>query len=387
MSRTKILPTVIFAAIAFLPSCGGTSDSYQSRLSLPEYYGQGNTVQDRMLAGLQPADSGEFQKEDTEILLSLQDVVVSVLRNNRDIRIASHNPVQARAGVLEAQSAYDPEAFAEWRHNKNNNPSRTLGRDSQYYNNTERVGLRQRLPSGAVISGSREWTHGVEKPQNFPHEHGQGGAYVAEITQPILNGFWDVEAKSGIAVSRVQVDISEEELRQTMINSTAEAMEIYWYVAMAHEDVRIYEDNLSMADTLLSREIKRQKEGLSTELDVQRAREAVATRTATVLNAKDQQHIYQERLKLMLNSSMFQVGSRTVIKVAEKLETPIITTDLDRSLRTALQWRPEMRQADLAIQGGEIRKKYARHNLMPRLDLGSVVTRLTKNEKAGILIL
>lgn len=210
MSRLKSLLVSAFAAIVFLPSCGGLTDSYSDRLSLPDYYGQGHTVQDRMLAGLQTADSGGSQPGDEEIYLSLQDVVVSVLRNNRDIRVASHSPVQARAGVLEAQSAYDPEAFGEWQYEKNNNPSKTKGRDSQYYNNTERVGLRQRTPTGAVISGAREWTHGVEKPQSFSNQHGQGGTYVLEITQPILNGFWNKEVKSAIAVSRVQVGLSEE---------------------------------------------------------------------------------------------------------------------------------------------------------------------------------
>ena len=373
MSRLKLLLISAFATVVFLPSCGGTPNSYSERLSLPEYYGQGNTVQDRMLAGLAPADSGGSPMGDEEISLSLQDVVVSVLRNNRDIRVASHRPVQAKAGVLEAQSAYDPEAFAEWQYQKNNNPSKTKGRDSQYYNNTEKAGIRQRIPTGAIVSGSREWTHGVEKAQSFPNEHGQGGAYVLEISQPILNGFGDLEARSAIAVSRVQVGISEEELRQTMMSSAAEAMEIYWYVAMAHEDVRIYKENLAMAEDLLGREIKRQREGLSTELDVQRAREAVASRATTVLNAQDQQQIYQERLKLMLNNSMYQVGSRTSIKVTENLDTPIITTDLDRSMQTAIAWRPEMRQADLSIKAGEIRKKYARHNLLPKLDLvGSI---------------
>jgi len=383
MSRLSKLLIIVGAAI-ILPSCGGMPDSYQDRLSLPEYYGQGNTIKDRMLAGLEPADSGGFQPGDEEISLSLQDVVVSVLRNNRDIRVASHRPVQAKAGILEAQSAYDPEAFAEWQYQKNNNPSKTQGRDSQYSNNTGKTGLRQRTPTGAVISGSREWTHGVEKTQSFPHEHGQGGAYVLEISQPILNGFGDLEARSAIAVSRVQLGMSEEELRQTMINSTAEAMEIYWYVAMADEDVRIYEENLAMAENLLAREIKRQKEGLSTELDVQRAREAVASRSTTVLNAKDQRQIYQERLKLVLNNSGYQVGSHTVIKVSEKLETPIITTDLERSLRTAVLWRPEMRQADLAIKAGEIRNKYARHNLLPKLDLIGSLRENDRNADASI---
>ena len=374
MSRLKILPLI--AALAFLPSCGGMTDSYSERLSLPDYYGQGHTVKDRMLAGLQPAESGGSQAGDEEVQLSLQDVVVSVLRNNRDIRVASHRPVQAKAGVLEAQAAYDPEAFAQWEYNKNNNPSKIQGRDSQYYNNTEKVGIRQRIPTGAVISGSREWTHGVEKTQPYPNEHGQGGAYVLEISQPILNGFGDLEVRSAIAVSRVQVGISEEELRQTMMSSTAEAM--------AHEYVRIYKENLAMAEDLLGREIKRQREGLSTELDVQRAREAVASRATTVLNAQDQQHIYQERLKLVLNNSMYRVGSRTAVKVTENLDTPIITTDLERSLRTAVVWRPEMRQADLAIKAGGIRKKYARHNLLPKLDLIGSVKENDRNADASV---
>jgi outer membrane protein TolC len=85
-----------------------------------------------------------------------------------------------------------------------------------------------------------------------------------------------------------------------------------------------------------------------------------------------------ERLKLLLNNPAYPVGGRTFIKASENLETPIAAADLERSLAAAQVWRPERRQADLAVRGGEIRQKYAGHNLWPRLDL---VGRLKENDR------
>lgn len=385
MLRLIICPALPLLVLLALAGCGGVTPPQIDLMAVPGYDLPGDTVKERLAAGLNPAEAaGSDGGEAGELVLTLQDVVVSVLRNNRDIRVAAHGPVQARAGILEAQSDYDPELFGEWEHSRNSNPYHKGGRSSntRHYNDTERVGLRQTSPTGATVSAYREWTSGAEWDPGQAKSRGHGGAYVLEMTQPLLNGFGNRETRANIAISRVQYDRSEEELRRVMINTTADALEAYWNLALAREDIRIYQETLGMAESLLAREITRQREGISTELDVERAREAVATRTVNLINARDQEHMYQERMKLLLNKGGMPVGSRTRLRAAEALDTPPpqVRLDLERSLEAALANRPEMRQADLAIQAGEVREKYARHSLLPRLDL---VGRVRDNDRSS----
>lgn len=338
----------------------------------------GNTpnVKNQLLSSFQPISPDEFDVKAPAVTISLQDAVASVLKCNHTIRVASHRPDQAQAGIMEAKSAYDPEAFAEWEHGRNENPTWSSPgnrNDNFYYYDNERVGVRQRLPTGGAISGYREWENGAEKNFSPDKRRASSGAYVLELTQPLLNGFGDKEVRTIIEISRIQYDMSEEEFRQTVITTMADTIEAYWSVALAREEVRIAEETLAMAQTLLEREHVRQGQDLSTQLDVHRAREAVATRTTTLLNARDQEQIAQERLKLMLNSGAAPIGKDVKILIDEAMETPLVKADLEKFINTALSNRPEMRNADLAIRAGEARESYARHNLLPRLDIGGSV--------------
>jgi outer membrane protein TolC len=344
-------------------------------------------IKDQLLSGFSPIMPDDFAVGGQEIPLSLHDAVTSVLRRNQGIQVASHRPDQARAGIMEAKAAYDPEAFAEWEHSRNENPGVTSSGErykNRYTYDGERVGVRQRIPTGGSISGYREWEHGSDKRHGYDATRDSGGAYVLELSQPLLNGFGDREVRTIIEVSRLQYDMSEEEFRQIVIQTTADAIEAYWSVALAREEVRIAEETLAMAQTLLERESLRQGQELSTQLDVHRAREAVSTRTSTLLTARDQEQMAQERLKLMMNSTTAPIGADARILVTEGMETPLVRADMDKSINTALENRPELRNASLAIRAGEARESYARHNLLPELNVGGSLRRNDRHSSDNV---
>lgn len=347
----------------------------------------GPGVKDQLLSAFRPIKPEEFDMGGQEVTLTLQDAVTSVLRCNQSIRVAAHKPDQARAGIMEAKAAYDPEAFAEWEYSRDNDPywdSSGNRRKNSAFNNSERAGVRQRLPTGGAISGYREWENGTERLYGNDRRRASGGAYVIELTQPLLNGFGDKEVRTVIEISRLQYDMSEEEFRLAVIQNMADAIEAYWSVALAREEVRIAGETLAMAQRLLERENLRQGQDLSTQLDVHRAREAVSTRTTNLLNARDQEQIAQERLKLMLNSGTVPIGTDVKILIDETVETPLVKADLDKSINSALEYRPEIRNAALAIRAGEAREKYARHNLLPRLNIGGSVRRNDRSSNNSV---
>ncbi len=353
-------------------------------------FAQGDGVsgmRERLLSGFVPITPDEFDVGHQEIAISLQEAVTSVLRCNQGIRVAAHGPDQARAGIMEAKAAYDPEAFAEWEHSRNENPGVTSSGErykNRYTYDGERAGVRQRLPTGGSLSGYREWEHGSDKRHGYDTTRDSGGAYVIELSQPLLNGFGDKEVRTIIEISRLQYDMSEEEFRQTVIRTMADSIEAYWSVALAREEVRIAEETLAMAQTLLERESLRQGQELSTQLDVHRAREAVSTRTSTLLTARDQEQMAQERLKLMMNSVTAPIGADTRLQITEQMETPLVRANVDNSINAALENRPELRNAALAIRAGEARESYARHNLLPTLNIGGSLRRNDRHSSNNI---
>lgn len=316
----------------------------------------------------------DFEKPQNEVPMSLLQVTASVLRNNREIRVAAHKPDQARAGIMEAKSVYDPEAFADWTHTRTDSPqqisiSGVPSRNREYRNEVGRAGVRQHMPSGGTVSVYREWNSGIERNPGVSRTAGHGGAYVAEVTQPILNGFADMENRTVITVSRLQADMSEEEFRQKVMEIMAQAMESYWNVVLAREDIRINQESLTMAENLLEREMGRKDEGISTQLDVNRAREAVATRAYNLMLSRETHTAAQESLKYLLNDRSAPIGMDVYVEPIEQLETPLLRPNIDKSIDTALENRPEMKNAELAIQTSEARRRYARHTLLPEVNL------------------
>ncbi len=368
--------TQIFLALLAL---AGSSSQGQERPMTPRQGAvDADSMKERLLTGLIPVTPDDFRSAAVEQAMSLQDVVDSALRSNHDIKVASHKPAQARAGIMEAQSAYDPEVFADWQHSRSDNPAPPLAPPAygnNYRNDTERMGMRQHLPTGGALSAYREWNQGAERTYGNAPYYGRGGAYGVELSQPLLNGFGDRENRAVIEISRLQSGISDEEFRQTVIKSMSDAIEAYWSVAQLREEVRIYEDTLRMAESLMERERKRQEDGMSMPLDLQRASEAVASRGANLLFAREQQQATQEKLKLLLNSVDAPIGTDIIIVASERIETPLVKADMDESIDTALANRPEMRTAELSIRTGEVRQGYARHNLLPKLDIGATMRR------------
>lgn len=239
-----------------------------------------------LLIGMMAVSPTEFDKPVQEIPMTIKQVVESVLRENRSIQVAAFRPDQAKADVMSAKSVYDPEVFGSWTHGRTEaEPAMIIGGTNppnrEFRNETGRAGIRQHTPTGAKISAYREWNSGVERNPGSNQDRGHGGAYVAEITQPILNGFGDAENRALIEISQLQLDSSVEEFKQTVI---------------------------------------------------------------------------------------------------ETMESPLVRADLQKSIDAALANRPEMNNVDLAIRTSEVRRRYAKHSLLPELNL---IGSLRRNDKDG----
>lgn len=345
---------------------------------------QPTSLFDDLICGMIAVTPDEFDKPIQTVPFALRQVAASVLRGNRTIQVAAYRPEQARADIMTAKSVYDPEVFGSLSFSRTETPPGiSIGgqpqNNTKYQNQLGRAGIRQHTPTGANITAYREWNNGTERNYGSSPEHGHGGAFVVEMSQPLLNGFADAENRALIDISRLQADITDAEFRQTVIETMSKALEAYWVVVQAREEVRINRESLAMAERLLERELGRKDEGISTQLDVNRAREAAATRAYNVKLALEQHHQAQENLKYLLNDKAVPVGMDVFVDPVESFETPLVRANLDKSITTALENRPEFENADLSVRQSEVRRRFAKHSLLPELNLVGSIRRNDKD--------
>ena len=322
----------------------------------------------------------EFDSPQSKIPMSLRQVAGSVLQNNRAIRVAAFKPGQARAGIMSAKSVYDPELFADWTHSRTDSPpqisiSGQRNPNREYRNEVGRAGISQHLPTGGKLRAYREWDSGIERNPGSGRNKGHGGSYVAELSQPLLNGFLDAENRALLQISRLQADMSEEEFKQKVIDTMSKALEAYWNVVQAREDIRINEESLDMAERLLERETGRKDQGIATQLDVNRAREAAASRAYNLMLSRENYTAAQENLKYYMNDKSAPVGMDIYVDAVEQLDVPLLRPGMEQAIDVALENRPEMKNAELAIKTSEVRKRYARHTLLPEVNLTGSIRR------------
>lgn len=322
----------------------------------------------------------EFDSPQSEIAMSLRQVAGSVLQNNRAIRVAAFKPGQARASIMSAKSVYDPEVFADWTHSRTDSPpqisiSGQRNPNREYRYEVGRAGFSQHLPTGGKFRAYREWNSGTERNPGSTRTNGNGGAYVAELSQPLLNGFLDAENRALLQISRLQADMSEEEFKQKVTDIMSKAMESYWNVVQARKDIRINQESVDMAERLLERESGRKEQGISTQLDVNRAREAAASRAYNLMLSRETHTTAQENLKYYMNDKSAPVGMDIYVDAVEQLDVPLLRPSMEQAIDIALDNRPEMKNAELAIKTSEVRKRYARHTLLPEVNLTGTIRR------------
>lgn len=191
------------------------------------------------------------------------------------------------------------------------------------------------------------------------------------FTQQILNGF-------GRAVNRRFLDVAEngrkithEAYRQQVITTLAQAQSLYWDVAAARDNVRVAEKFLEVARQLYQDNKVREEVGRLSYLDVVTAESEVAARQRDLVIAQANRQMREVELKNMLSRQIDAELGRADIDTADPLPEPkhADIPKLADAMSTALQNRPELRQAEGNILNQSIAIKFAKNNLKPTLIL------------------
>ena len=298
----------------------------------------------------------ELRAQETAPLLTLREAVLAALASNERMLNSRESIEQARLGRTLAESAFGTRITP--------NILGSFGQ-SDVRNQTYGLGASKRFTTGTEVRmdvGASTFRNQI------------GSFYAADTTllvsQSLLRGF-------GPAVGRRQMDRADQQIasteRQHVLAEQQLALDVAatYYRLIAQRELAVAARGaLENARRLLAASEAKLQANLVSQLDVFRARQLVAEAEAQLFDVEGVAEDLKDQLRFLMDRDVdydFRVASGIDAR-AEPLAP-------DVAVATALQHRIELRDADAAVDQAEREVGYARHQLLPQLDVSLALTR------------
>lgn len=315
-----------------------------------------------------------------ELALSLEQAIHSTVANNLDLQVARLGPAITEAQLVQAEADFDAVFFSRIDHNRIDEPSAVpilggfpLGAAVNVREQTVfETGVRQPMTTGGTLSLSTSLERSRTRTPGF--ELTPDPAYLARISlgfdQPLLRGFGSDTNLAEIRLARNQDRRAVQQLETTLLDLVFAVEDAYWDLVVARRVLlirqRLLEEGLEVVSTLEARRIREAR----TE-ELADARATAERRQADVIRARRTLRAASDRLKELMNDPAATAGSEILLQPIDFMAEAPLTYSLREALLTAVERRPEIRQALLDIDDSSIRTTVANNARLPLLDLSA----------------
>jgi outer membrane protein TolC len=323
-----------------------------------------------------PIGSGQRQAqalpEGEKIELSLAQAIELALRNALDLDVASLSYQRSGFGIGAAAGLFDPSVTAGVSASSRETPTTSSfqapASQSQRFDlgigGLTELGTEYSLGFGGVRSDSPTKTTipgYVEINPTF------SSSLTATVTQPLLRGFGrDVNTRL-VVQSRLAQDSSAWDFVATVQNAVQLVENAYWDLVYANANLEAKREALERAvDFNRITKIKIDVGALA-PIEIVQTEVTIAQREQEIILAEGQIGDAQDRLKRLLNVTDLSAWNRPIVPTDKPSEEKV-EIDVEAGIRSALEVRPEVKQALVDIESRKINVVYNRNELKPRLD-------------------
>lgn len=310
--------------------------------------------------------------------VSLQQAVGLALTNNTGLQVQRLVPLGARANVMRAQSIFDPAAFADTGIDRTTQQASSLLQGaaiSEQNNFPWNFGLRKTLTSGGQLTLSWRNNRFNTNSTFFDLAPNYTTSFGLSLNQPLLRDFGYRFTTLLVRVARNTQDQATYQYEAAVATTVQQVEAAYWTLVLATEAVSVQEQGLALARELQRQNEGKYKVGALPQTSVLEAQAEVARREAELIRVKNAQTNSRDTLRALVN---YRPPGSDQLLIIEPSDQPTVETrdfDLDQSLATALQNRPELIAAKLDVTGRGMMLKVAENQLLPRLNaVGSIGT-------------
>lgn len=321
----------------------------------------------------QPLVNKPFNSESKPTYASMTDLFVRTIAHSNQIKVFSDLPLIRKTAIDEAEGRFDMHAFVEALYREEDEP---IGSTLQTGFNQGRFeehewylkgGVRKPLITGGEVELSQRIGE-LDNNSQYLIPHDQGHARLAlSFRQPLLNGGGIEYNESTIEVARVDHEIALDEFTRQVEAHLLETYRAYWglYLERAH----LLQKKKLLAETQKITNDLEARLGIDTlESELQMAKATLAMRDTDSIRAEQAVRNAEGKLLALMNDPSL-VLKRTLELIPSDIPlTAKKPIEMRTSVQTALQSRPEVKQAFKQLKAGVIRLQMAEKEVLPILD-------------------
>jgi outer membrane protein TolC len=317
------------------------------------------------------------------LALTMSEAVVRALDANLEISIERLRPEAAEQRRRYAVGAFDPRidftANAETLERPQNTRDffatgravEVLNEDNLRFEGT----LGGLLPTGTrynvtIKSYSLKNTLNREALARFYPEYTSSASFT--ITQPLLRGFGTKTTLTEANIARMELKSAEQTLRGRVDQIAASVLDSYVEAQYARELVRVITDRIAVAERLRAENDKRLQQGLMAPIDVMQAEATKASAEIELIRARSFQTEAENRLRELIFTD-FVAAADIRFELTDPLREIILEESLPALRNLALERSAEYTVAQQKVDTEKLRVRYARNQLLPRVDFQASV--------------
>ena len=306
--------------------------------------------------------------------LTVDDAVKMALDHNVDLNADRLNPQISDTRVAAASAQFRPTFNTGLNRNNQISPpsSFLIPEPTQNDALTSSAGLSQRLPwYGTTYNVAFNAVHTNSNSFLSSYDPLVTSGLTLGISQPLVRDLFIDAARQNLVTSRINRDISDTRLRESIVHTTANTRSAYWLLvsALANVDARTVTLGLSQELTRVNK--AKVDVGQSPPLDLVSAQAEVAANEEQLIIAQTLVRQAEDRLRLLIfDATDLSIWNQKI----EPVDSPPIaqvSLDVDAAVRRALGGRTDIAVSKKDIENADASVKYTANQKLPDVRLNA----------------
>ena len=321
----------------------------------------------------QNAMSNRIQQGTQGTPVNLESLIVRTLQSSSQVKVFGDLPFIRQTAIVEAQAAFDWNAFINTRWDDLSEPVGnvlTTGGSPRFRTNqwSYSGGLRRRNTNGGNFEIAQDFGF-QNNNSTFFQPNNQGTSRLRlSYTQPLLRGRGQVYNESLIVLANIDAKVADHEFSRQLQSHLLEVTRAYWSLYLERVAL-VQKQQLFLRAEKIYNDLYARRNVDVVGSQLVRVEAAVTSRKSDLVRAEMAVRNAQERIHALVNDPELA----TVVGL-EIIPTDIPTRhseifEVGEILSTALQMRPEIRQALKQIRGACVRLGMSKNEMLPRLDM------------------
>jgi HAE1 family hydrophobic/amphiphilic exporter-1 len=336
-----------------------------------------STAESSQAIQLQPLEEARMQERVGivgEKRLTLNEAIALVLSNDPELAVSQISLEQAGYSIKGSRGFFDPVFSLEMNHSKTSIAIASAIGGS----NTGRLTNKQ-FDFIPKVSGNSPW-FGTSYSLTFSDTRQESdstfnmlnpqypSSLTLNLTQPLWRGFRIDAGRRALKIARKNRDLSSEQLRQRVIERVTQAVQLYWELVYARQNLDVQKEAVRLAVEQYDSNRRQAEQGLLAPIEVVAAQTQVATFQQGLAMAQQVLATAENNLKQMMASERSDPIWNTALIPETQLDTDAVPPTLEEALETALASRPELAESVINIAINKVNTRYYKDQMKPQVN-------------------